>query len=243
MFFMEVLNSYCKMYFVFVDIMLFSHSVMSDSSRPHGLQHARLSCPSLPRVCSNACPLSQWRHPTISSSLVPFSSCFQSSPASGSFPMIWLFASGGHYRWFFSSLNLHFLVGILWRFFFCFSFGYHLVRKFPWVENPTMGFPGGSDGKESAHNVGDLSLIPGLERSPGEGNGNPLQYSCLENPMDRGAWGSTVCRVLKSQTWLRDFTFTFPFIKKNSWSKLTTFRILDLEVKFHCVILVVASGL
>ena len=63
-----------------------------------------------------------------------------------------------------------------------------------------MGFPGGSDGKESAHNVGDLSLIPGLERSPGEGNGNPLQYSCLENPMDRGAWGSTVCRVLKSQT-------------------------------------------
>ena len=63
-----------------------------------------------------------------------------------------------------------------------------------------MGFPGGSDGKESAHNVGDLSLIPGLERSPGEGNGNPLQYSCLENPMDRGAWWATVCRVLKSQT-------------------------------------------
>ena len=49
-------------------------------------------------------------------------------------------------------------------------------------------FPGGSDGKASAHNAGDLGLIPGSGRSPGEGNGNPLQYSCLENPMDGGAW-------------------------------------------------------
>ena len=49
-------------------------------------------------------------------------------------------------------------------------------------------FPGGSDGKASACNVGDLGSIPGLGRSPGEGNGNPLHYSCLENPMDRGAW-------------------------------------------------------
>ena len=67
---------------------------------------------------------------------------------------------------------------------------------------------GGSDGKESAHNVGDLSSIPGLERSPGEGNGNPLQYSCLENPMDRGAWQTILHRVTKSQTQLSDFTFT-----------------------------------
>ena len=52
----------------------------------------------------------------------------------------------------------------------------------------TAGFPGGSDGKTSACNVGDQSSIPGLGRSPGEGNGNPFQYSCLENPMDRGAW-------------------------------------------------------
>ena len=51
-----------------------------------------------------------------------------------------------------------------------------------------MGFPGGSDGKESAHNVGDLCLIPGLGRSPGGGHGDPLQYSCLENSMDRKAW-------------------------------------------------------
>ena len=49
-------------------------------------------------------------------------------------------------------------------------------------------FPGGSDGKASVYNVGDLGLIPGLGRSPGEGNGNPLQYYCVENPMDRGAW-------------------------------------------------------
>ena len=55
-----------------------------------------------------------------------------------------------------------------------------------------MGFPGGSDGKASACNAGDLCSIPGLGRSPGEGNGNPLQHSCLENPMDRGAWQATV---------------------------------------------------
>ena len=54
-----------------------------------------------------------------------------------------------------------------------------------------MGFPGGSDGKESTCNVGDLGSIPGLGRSPGEENGNLLQYSCLENPMDRGAWWAT----------------------------------------------------
>ena len=55
-----------------------------------------------------------------------------------------------------------------------------------WI--PTQDFPGGSDGKASVYNVGDLSLIPGSGRFPGEGNGNPLQYSCLENPMDGGAW-------------------------------------------------------
>ena len=64
--------------------------------QPHGLQHTRLPCPSpSPRACSNSCPLRQWCHPTISSSVVPFSSCLQSFPASGSFPMSWLFTSGG----------------------------------------------------------------------------------------------------------------------------------------------------
>ena len=69
---------------------------MSHSLQPHGLQHARLPCPlPTPRVYSNSCPLSQWCHPTISSSVVPFSSCLQPSPASGSFQMNQFFTSGG----------------------------------------------------------------------------------------------------------------------------------------------------
>ena len=71
-------------------------------------------------------------------------------------------------------------------------------------------FPGGSDGKVSTYNAGDPGLIPGLGRSPGEGNDNPLQYSCLENPMD-----GMQSMVSQSQTWLSDFTFlSFPFIFK-----------------------------
>ena len=73
----------------------------------------------------------------------------------------------------------------------------------------TRGFPGGSEVKASAYNVGDLGSIPGSGRSPGEGNGNPLQYSCLENPMDREAWQATVHGVAKSRTRLSDFTFAF----------------------------------
>ena len=69
-------------------------------------------------------------------------------------------------------------------------------------------FPGGSDGKESACSAGDLGSIPGLGRSPGEGHGNPLQYSCLENSVDRGAWLVIVHEVVKSRTWLSDFHFT-----------------------------------
>ena len=72
-----------------------------------------------------------------------------------------------------------------------------------------VGFPGGSEVKASACSVGDLGSIPGSGRSPGEGNGSSLQYSCLENPMDRGAWRATVHGVAKSQTWLSDFTFTY----------------------------------
>ena len=74
----------------------FSHSVKSNSLQSHGLQHARPPCPSLtPRVYSNSCPLSQWCHPTISSSVIPFSSCLQSFPASGSFPVSQFFALDG----------------------------------------------------------------------------------------------------------------------------------------------------
>ena len=67
-----------------------------------------------------------------------------------------------------------------------------------------MGFPGGSDSKESACNAGDPGSIPGSGRSPGEGNGYLHQYSCLENSMDGGAWQDTVHGVTKSQTRLRD---------------------------------------
>ena len=71
--------------------------------------------------------------------------------------------------------------------------------------------PGGSDGKASACNAGDPGSIPGSGRSPGTGNGNPLQHSCLENPTDGGAWWATAHGVIKSRTWLSDFTF-FSFL-------------------------------
>ena len=72
-----------------------------------------------------------------------------------------------------------------------------------------MDFPDGSDGKASAYNAGDPGSIPGLGRSSGEGNGNPLQYSFLENPMDRGVLQATVQGVTKSRKRLSNFTFTF----------------------------------
>ena len=77
-------------------LLVFSHSVMSNSLWSHEQQHARLPCPSLsPGVRSSSCPLSQWPHPAISSSVGPFSSCPQSFPALGPFPVSWFFASGG----------------------------------------------------------------------------------------------------------------------------------------------------
>ena len=81
---------------LFLHSVQFSCSVMSNSLPPHGLQHARLPCPSpTPGACSNSCPSSWWCRLTTSSSVVPFSSCLQSLPASGSFPMSQLFPSGG----------------------------------------------------------------------------------------------------------------------------------------------------
>ena len=109
----------------------FSRSLMSNSLQPHRLQRTRLPCLSpTPGACSNSCPLSQWCHPTISSPLVPFSSCLQYLPASG--------------------------------------------------------------------DIRDAYSIPGAGRSPGKGNGNPLQYSCLVNSVDRGSWWATVHRVTES---------------------------------------------
>ena len=78
------------------ELLLFCHSLISSSLQPYGLQHARLPCPSSsPGICLNSCPLSRWCHPNISSSVVPFSSCPQSFPASGSFRVSQLFVSGG----------------------------------------------------------------------------------------------------------------------------------------------------
>ena len=78
-----------------------------------------------------------------------------------------------------------------------------IIFSFSTSSSHDWGLPGGSDGKESACHAGDLGLVPGSERSPGEGFGNPLQYSCLENPLDRGDWRATVHRVTQSWAQLK----------------------------------------
>ena len=106
-FYKELFQELLKFIFIFNSLMIFkkqcrifssvqfSHSVVSDSLWPHGLQHARPPCPSpIPRACSNSCPSSQWCHPIISSSVIPFSSHIQTFTASGSFPTSQFFASG-----------------------------------------------------------------------------------------------------------------------------------------------------
>ena len=106
--------------------------------------------------------------------------------------------------------------------------GWLQYAEFVWLYGWVLDFPGGSGGKASAYNLRDPGSIPGLERSPGEGNGTPLQYSCLENPMDGGAWSAIVHGVAKSWTWLNDFTFTFMgekilvllFAEWMSWNQL-----------------------
>ena len=80
-----------------------------------------------------------------------------------------------------------------------------------------LGFPGSSVSKESACNAGDLGLIPGWGRSSGEENGNPLQYSCLENSVDRGAWQATAHRVTQSWTQLKLFSMQYADYCKFSW--------------------------
>ena len=113
------------------------------------------------------------------------------------------------------------LEGICWRpsrWCFCITIYDPLTLVF------TLDFPRGSDGKASAYNAGDPGSIPKSGRSPGERNGNPLQYSCLENPTDGGAWWATFHGVIKSQTWLSDSTF----FSLSPWSV-----ILLLVLKMH----------
>ena len=91
----QVFQCFSFVFFILMETK-WSHSVMSNSLRLHGLQHAKLPCPPpTPGACTNSCPLSWWCHPTISFSVIPFSSCLQSFPASGSFPMSQFFRSGG----------------------------------------------------------------------------------------------------------------------------------------------------
>ena len=133
-----------------LSLLLFSHSVLSDSLRPHRLQHSRFPCPSpSPGVCSHSCPLSRWCHPTISSSALPFSSCLQSFPAQVLF------------QWVASLPQVAKLLELELQ-----------HQSFQWIFR--VDFLGGSDGKAPVYNAGDLGSIPGSGRSPGEGNGNPL---------------------------------------------------------------------
>ena len=142
----------------------FSRSVVSDSLRPHELQHTRPPCPSpTPEVHPNPCPLSQRCHPTISSSVIPFSSCPQSLPS----------------------------IKILFYIFWIFGNKY-----------ADFGLPWWLRGKDSACNAGNVDSTPWSGRSPGEDNGNPLQYSCLGSSMDRGAWWAIVYPITKTWTWL-----------------------------------------
>ena len=142
-------------------MLLFSSSDVSESLWTHGLQHARLPCPSLsPGVCSNSCPLSPWCHPTISSSVAPFPSCLQSSPASGAFPMSWLFTSSGQSIRVLASasvlpMNIQcwFLLGLT-----------GLISLLSKRLSGLQDFPGGLVVKNPPANVGDLGLIPGLGR-------------------------------------------------------------------------------
>ena len=181
----------------------FSCSVVSGSLQPHEPHHARPPCPSpIPRVYSNSCPLSQWCHPAISSSVIPFSSNPQSFSASGYFQMSQHFASGGQSIWLSASasvlpMNTQDWSPLRWTSWISLQskgpsrvFSNSTLQKHQFFSSQLffVDFPGGSDGKASVYNAGDSGSIPGSGRSPGEGNGNPLQYYCLENRMDRGAW-------------------------------------------------------
>ena len=104
-------------------------------------------------------------------------------------------------------LKVGLLFMVIWSFGYCFGLVIDYINKFIYAFHP-----GGSDGKESACSAGSSGLIPGLGRSPGEGNVYPLQYSCLENPMDRGAWQATVHGVAQSRTWLSYWHFHFFFL-------------------------------
>ena len=114
--------------------------------------------------------------------------------------------------------------------------GNGLVSFLPVVNKTAMdgGFPGSSNSKASAYNEGDLGLIPGSERSPGEGNGNPLQYSCLENPMDGGAWRLQSMGLQRVRhDWATSLHLTSA-MDKQSCLWISLIRFLELLVSIFC---------
>ena len=100
------------------------------------------------------------------------------------------------------------------------------------IHFPFVVYLGGLEGKASACNAGDLGSIPESGRSPGEGNGTPLQYSCLENPMDGGAWEAAVHGIPKSQTWLSNFTFLSLSLAPDQKRKKLTFYVPYIRFLF-----------
>ena len=104
-----------------------------------------------------------------------------------------------------------------------------------------IGFPGGSVGKDSAWNAGDLGSIPGSGRSPGKGHVNSLQYSCLENSMNRSAWWATVHGVTKTWTnWVTNTTTTYHI---NSWSlRLLKWTLASKGLEFLCIRVIIESS-
>ena len=193
---------------------LFSRSLVSNSLWPHGLQHARPPCPSpTPRVYSNSCPLSQWCHPTISSSAVPFSSCPQSFPASGSFPVSQLFASGGQSTGVLDSASVLSMRSQCWS-------------------------PLGLTGLISLQSRG-LSRVF-FSTTVWKHRFFITQPSFLRRvlletskPRDRGAWCAAIYGVARSQTWLKrlsssrtwaSFTSKFSLPQAQHWFWLVTTR-------------------
>ena len=163
----------------------FSCSVMSDPLRSHEPQHSRPPCPSpTPRFYPNSCPLSRWCHPTISSSVVPFSSPLQYFPASGSFQMSQFFASGGQSIGVSAStsvlpMNIQDWSTLGWTGWMSLQ-SKGLLRVFSNTTVHKHQFFGTQLSLWSNSHIHTCLLY--------NGNGNPLQYSCLENPMDRRTW-------------------------------------------------------
>ena len=195
---------------------------MSDSLQPHESQHARPPCLSpTPGVHSDPHPSSKWCHPKVTVSLPHIISTssllsktylkiIQASSKSFKYtPLTWLLSPNTLLRLYqgaFLSYRNLINIALLDKDIFLVTFR-RVSKKHSHLMSYS-GLPRWLSGKESACNAGDVGLIPRSGRSPGEGNGNPLQYSSLENSTDRGAWWALAYEVSKSQTQLSNLTKT-----------------------------------